>query len=785
MDGLSGVRVLEVAAGVPVAWSARLFADLGADVIRLESDDDVVRSRPFDVHRWLNANKRSVRASDPSTARDLPNSADIILHGFTEPEERAAGLAFPELSAENPLLVMCAITPWGGRGPYAEYRGEEISVMHGCSWGFLSPASATDHDLPPLRPPGHHATINTGTLAATVALAAFYRAQTSGQGERIDFSMFAAAAKMTEYATVRASFLGQDASRFGTRATAPWGTYACRDGLINVICPEDVQFEALVEMMGDPEWARSEIFVKSTDRWQNQDVMDHYLAEWFATQSLHDVYHAGQKAGICMTPVYSMSDLPHDDYFASRGFFSSTPGGTVLPGPPYRSDKDWWRLKSDAPSLGEHDNEGWLPSTAGDRPLPVQEALASRPLEGVRVCDFTWVWAGPFCTLHLAHLGADVIRIESPDRPDFTRRLPIYPEGVEQSLESSAVFQQWGTDKRSIAIDLRHPAARALVLEIVKHCDVVVDNFSAGTMTELGLGVDDLRSANPDVIIASMTGYGQSGPYSRYLAYGPTGGAMAGLLTANGYAPGDVLEPAIAVGDPCTGIVGAWAIVAALVARRKTGEASVIDVPMVEAVAATLGELWMEYATTGVNPAPRANHDAQWVPHNCYPAVGEDRWVTIACTNDAEWKALCSVVNPSLVEDARFAKAEERKAHEAELDELLTAWTSSRDRWGACEELQSVGVAAFPSLSPMDLWVDNPQLEELGMLERPEHPVTGAFVVPGIPWRLERGPNGVRRPAPLLGQHTDEVLTELLDYDPATVIQLHAEGVCPRSDRNP
>ena len=306
--------------------------------------------------------------------------------------------------------------------------------------------------------------------------------------------------------------------------------------------------------------------------------------------------------------------------------------------------------------------------------------------------------------------------------------------------------------------------------------DVVVENFAVGTLADLGFSVEDLRRINPDVIVVSLSGYGQTGPAASYMAYGPVGGAVAGLYAAYGYEGGPAMETGVAVGDPCTGITALWATVAALSARRRNGEVARVDVAMVEAIAATVGELWMEYLATGDAPGPVGNHDAGWAPHNCYPAKGEDRWVTIACPSDASWQALCAVVDPALAADERFATAAGRKANEDTLDKLVTSWTQTQDRWEATSLLQAVGVAAFPSLSPGDLWSGDPQLAAIGMLERPVHNLVGERTIPGIPWRMTPGPNGLRRAAPTLGQHTDEVLVDLLDYTPAEVASLRSSG---------
>ena len=765
------MRVLELAGSVGVAWAAKLFADLGADVMRVEDGRDVVRSRPHDVHRWLNSNKRSVS----SLNNELIGHADLVIHDRRD---------MADLAQQNSRLVVLAITPFGLTGPYAHYEAAEINVIHGSSWGNLSPGGATDPDLPPLKAPGHHANINVATVAAIAALAATERAAVSGQGEHIDFAAVAASAKITEVAPAAVSFLGVEASRLGTRTVVPWRIFQCTDGLLQLICPEQSQWESFVELMGSPEWASLEVFATGPDRTQNSDVINVYLEEWFADQRADDIYHAAQAARIAVTPVNTMAQLEASEHFAERGFFATTPDGLKLPGPGFQVDQPWWSLAAEAPDAGAHEGESWRRRTAGadrvESPAGTNSTAAAaagrRPLEGVRVCDFTWIWAGPFCTQILAHLGADVVKLESPDHLCMFRRLPLSPPDSPPSHDSSGLFQLYNSDKRSVGIDLSHADAADVVARLVAVSDVVVDNFGVGVMDRLGFGVEQLRAMNPDVVIATLSGYGSTGPHAEYVAYGPAGGAFAGLYASNGYEDGPAFETGVAIGDPCTGITAAWAVVASLATRRRSGIAATIDVAMAEAVAATVGEGWMQYLAEGRSPPPIGNHDPIWSPHNCYRARGDDQWVTIACTDEPMWHSLCAVVDTGLAQRPEFADAADRKRNEAELDAAISAWTQTRDRWQITDVLQAVGVNAFPSVTSHEVWTGDAHFEAIGMLERPHHPLTGDRVVPGIPWRLRDGPNGLRRPAPLLGEHTVEVLTEVLGFAPDAVDELIARG---------
>ncbi len=775
MQGLEGIRVVEFGGGVGLAYLSKLFADLGADVVRFETEDvERVRQRPHDVHRWLNANKRSVSVE----LERWVEGADLVLHDLGPTRAQTAGVEYAALSAHRSDIVVCSFTGFGSTGPYADYAAEEITTMHGSSWGFLSPSAADDPTLPPLKAPGHHSTIMVAHVAGAAALAAVDKAQRTGIGDHVDFSVFACSAKITETAPAGALFTGSDASRLGVKTVVPWGTYACADGMVQVICPEQVQWEGLLELMGNPDWADTGMFDDNNLRRDNADLVHLYLGEWFASQTVAEVYAAAQSVPLCLSPVNTMSQLADDPHYASRDFFRTTPGGTTVPGPGFVIDQPWWSLRSDAADIGQHNDEQWHPAAQSHWGGDASDG-GGRPLEGIRVCDFTWVWAGPMCTQVLAHLGADVIRLESPEHPCLFRRLPFNPPELPLTPDTNGIFQTYNTDKRSLGIDLRHPDAVEVVRRLVAASDVVVENFAVGTMASLGLGVEDLRAMNPNVVVVSLSGYGQTGPSAHYMAYGPAGGAVGGLYSANGYPGGSPCETGVAVGDPGTGITAAWATVAALVARRRTGAVAYIDVAMVEAVAATVGELWMEFLETGTDPVPRGNRDGGYAPHGIFPSAGEDQWVSIACPDEASWDALCSVV-PGLGEDERFVTVKGRLHHEDELSAFMSAWTRERDRWEVTRELQAVGVAAFPSLAPLELWTADPQLAARGMTGRPLHTVTGPRPVPGVPWLLDHSPNGLRRAAPCVAEHSDDVLETVLDFTTAEIDGLVARGAIIR-----
>ena len=821
--GLDGIRVVELGQMVAAPWTAKLLADLGADVIKVEPPQgDAARRRgpcrpdqddPGDIgglFAAINTNKRSVladlaRTDGRSLLGDLLADADLFIHDLAPGTAAAHGLTAEPLRAEHPSLVTMSITPFGQNGPYAAWRATELQVVHGGGWGWLTPGCVQDAELPPLKPHGHQAAFQSGFAAACASLAAVDRAQRTGRGEHIDFAQMSYVVGMLEAAFISWSYRGENPSRLGARILNPWGIFPTGDGHIFLVCVEADQWERLKDFMGRPEWADMDIFSTLEGRFENEDLLRMWLGEWIAAQPVTELFHRGQAERLAFAPVNTVAQMAADPHLAARDFLVTYDqpglGSVTVPGAPSRLANRWWSIRRPAPALGEHngarfegagaepvgashiaaagvsggDERTVAPGTLEAPAVPATSAAApagDRPLDGVTVADFSWVWAGPYCTLHLAHLGATVVKIESAARPDLGRRLPTQSGRHSPTLDTNGYFNQYGQGKQSITVDMSTAEGRALAKRLALACDVVVSNYATGVMDGWGLGYEALAAERPDVIVGAISGYGHHGPYKQYMGYGPTTGPLSGLASMTGYPGTDADELGVSLGDPAAGIATAYALVAALVARRRTGEGQFIDTSMWEATTACTPEGWMEWVLKGTQPAPMGNLDPLWSPHNLYRCAGDDDWIAICCADEAEWAALAGItgIDPA---DERFATAADRKANEAELDKLIGAWTRERDQWDVTELLQAADVPAFPSLSSRSLEV-NPHLVERGLIERLDHPVVGQMSHVGIPWLLSDGTNGVRSPAPMLGQHTHEVLTGLLGLNPDEIAALEA-----------
>ncbi|MCS6925466.1 MAG: CoA transferase [Candidatus Binatia bacterium] len=402
--------------------------------------------------------------------------------------------------------------------------------------------------------------------------------------------------------------------------------------------------------------------------------------------------------------------------------------------------------------------------------------MTALPLEGVRVADFGWILAAPQCTAWLGVMGAEVIRIESRQRLDPIRFLGQNPRDLK-GPDGSPLFNGLNYSKKSVTLNLNHPRGVELAKEIVRRSDIVVENFTAGMMKRWGLSYEELCRERPDLIMVSGSPLGQYGPDSHSVGWGPITQASAGICHLTGYPDG----PPVSLGgtwpDYMVGVVMTYAVLAALYYRRRTGKGQYIDLAMAEVVTAMLPEAVMDYVMNQRDRGRRGNQDDIMVPHNVYRCRGEDTWVAIAVETEEEWRNFCHAVgHPEWIEDERFRDRRSRKAHEQELDQLITAWTRTRDRLDIMQLLQAAGVAATPVYDTESLIAD-PHFQQWNFLVTPGHPVTGNHPVAGIPGKYSAIDTLRYTPAPCLGQHNEEVFGTLLGLSREEIARLHEEQV--------
>lgn len=398
------------------------------------------------------------------------------------------------------------------------------------------------------------------------------------------------------------------------------------------------------------------------------------------------------------------------------------------------------------------------------------------PLDGVRIVDFTWAWAGPYATLLLAMLGAEVIKVESQRRLDHTRLRSLMTGPTMGGPNQSTVFNDINLNKLSLTLNLTQARAIDIVKKLVKVSDIVTQNMRPGILDRLGLSYEVLREVRPDIIMLSSSAVGATGPERTYVGYAPTFAALSGLAYVSGHPDG---RPTTLTGaiDTRVGTTAAFAILAALNYRQRTGKGQDIDLSSSEAISCLAGDVLMDYTMNRRVRERNGNRDELMAPHGCYPCRGEDHWVTIAVSGEEEWQAFCKATGgPDWAKDRMFADAAGRRQNRSELDRLVTEWTRQHTDYEVMEALQSAGVAAMPTFSGRMIPRD-PHVKERGILAEIEHPELGKRTVVGAPWRLSATPARIPRAAPLIGEHNQYVLGELLGMSHDEIDRLVKEEV--------
>ncbi len=395
-------------------------------------------------------------------------------------------------------------------------------------------------------------------------------------------------------------------------------------------------------------------------------------------------------------------------------------------------------------------------------------------LAGVRVLDFSRILAGPFCTMILGDLGADVIKVEQPGMGDGTRQWgPPWHGTGEAAL--SAYYVSINRNKRSVTLNLKSEAGRALARELAARARVVVENFKAGQMAEFGLGYDELRARNPALVYCSITGFGQSGPYRDRPGYDYVIQAMSGLMSITGEPDGPPVKVGVAIADVIAGLFAASAILAAVRHAERTGQGQYLDVALLDTQIAALVNVASNYLVSGETPPRLGNQHPNIVPYQTFRAA--DREFVLACGSDAQFARLCAIIErPDLLADERFATNPARVEHRAALISLLAEIFARRPAEEWVEALLAAGIPAGP-IYDIPAALTDPHVQARGLVkEAPDMP-GGPLKLIGPPVQSWPNPATVRRPPPALGQHTDEVLREVLGLEEATLTAYRAQGV--------
>ncbi len=777
---LDDVVVLELATGVSGPYSGRLLADLGALVIKCEppGGDPSRTERPIvdgesAFHAWLNAGKKNAAVPlDSDALLRLAAHADVVLHSETG---AAADALERRLAAANPRAVVLSLSPYGRTGPRANWEATPFTEWATSGFHYI----AGDPAREPIALPGHQAAFFAGSLATVAALAGVRHARATGEGQRVEMSHQEAALSCHAWLTTSWTHGGQVQMRTGS-------AYArCADGFVYLF--NLAPYPNLLLLMERYDLLADETLLDPPTWWARFDEIFAALGEWAATRTRQEIYHAGQELRIAISPVNTMEDVANSAQLAARDALGSvTVAGrdVVAPGFPYKLMGTPCRPPTAPASAPGADTDEVLspafawPNRGVSFPARAHSDPGAGPLAGVRVIEVTAHWAGPSGGRNLADLGADVIKVELATKP-ATRSLSWVGNDRTwpRHYNRAAYFNKLNRNKRAICLDLAKPAGRQAFLDLAAASDVVLENNSVRVMGQLGLAFDDLRRVNPRIVMCSMSGYGATGPERNYSAFGSNIETASGLASLLGYGPGQYFGTGTFYADPITGNHGSVAILAALHHARRTGEGQWIDIALMEAALPFFAQPFLEYTTSGEVPVPMGNRSPEYAPQGVYRSAGADCWLALSVRDERDWRALCDVLGrPELGGEGALATVGGRRAAHDRIDAAIAAWAAARDHIEAANLLQAHGVPAAPVMPNWEIVSDN-HLNDRGFFVPIRHPEAGTFPYPGFPWRLERTPARVWRPAPRFAEHNHEVFGGLLGMEEEEVAALYTAGV--------
>lgn len=756
MTALKGFRIVELTSRVTGAYAAKLLADFGAEVIKVEPPEGCATRRiaPFvagksAVFEYLNTNKQSLAidlANDRSALDALLADADALIMDQTPEWAEAQGLgpqAFPD-------LVHCHITPFGQDAPREWQIAKPINVMNAGGWAWHTP-SETSPEKPPLKGAGRFMSdYEAGLEAALATAASLWRKRSTGTGQFIDISEVAT--QISRIDCVLGRMLAGEADPGPERTCydmgGPGSTFACADGHVFLVMTTKAHWLGLRALMGEPDWAQAfpEDWLEFHCTADRVAEFRAHFSDWLLTQTKDEVSEQAQKRGVALVQVNTAADLPAHPQYVHRGFFQSL-AGRSYPTVPYRMSASPVTLEAAAPDLGQ--SPGW---TGRLQPGPATGSAAmlrkrGGPLAGVRVLELTKVWAGPYAGKLLAFLGAEVIKVESMAQLDEMRAYG----GVD--IDSAPYFLSINQEVLSVQVNLKSDEGMALLRRMIAESDVLIDNLRPGAMERSGLGYDEVRKIKPDIVQASIKMYGTDGPLGYQTGYAPCFAALSGLTSLVGH-PGEAPKGMnIRYGDSTAGAAAAFAVIAALHHRASTGEGQFVDVSAVEAMSGMIGDSLFAYGLTGQVPQADGNANPDMLVQDCFPCAG-DEWISIAAATEAELAALHTVL-PT--------------------DRELATQTREHDAAELAAKLREAGVAAFKSASSLDLIADDflwsaGVYRMVGNAEGSTRPVIG----PG--WRMAPDEASITHAAPLLGEHNGYVYGKILGLPDAEIERLKEGG---------
>jgi crotonobetainyl-CoA:carnitine CoA-transferase CaiB-like acyl-CoA transferase len=810
---LAPYRVLDLTDG-RAELATLILAGMGADVIKVEppggstsrSAAPVVPGEPDSMaslafHAY-NRGKRSVvlDLGDEADCADflaLAATADFVFENAGPGVADAAGVGFAAIKAVRPDVVYVALSPFGQTGPYADHASTDLTLA--AMGGAM--ALNGDRDRRPVRitvpQTWHHAAAES----ALGALVAHERRVASGEAQFVDMAVQTAVFWTGLNAMISSAIDGQNLERGGTALQLSTITaelvYPCADG-------EICMFFMGATLLGLIPWMREQGIVDAawvaSEDWSTYerrilggeetivpvDELRAKITEFTRRQTKAEVFAGAIARNLTLVPVNTAADTMAMEQLHVRSYWDAVqlPSGRTVQAPGAfaklsNSPIAWQR---GAPQVGEHTRQvldNLAPVRAHTAPAPTVPAVARRalPLEGVKVADFSWIGVGPITAKSLADHGATVVHIESESPADRLRLVGPFKDDIA-GINRCQFFGSFNTSKLSLQLDLKHPTGNDVARQVLEWCDIALDSFTAGTMARLGLGYETARALNPEIIMATTCLFGQSGPVSPLAGYGYHAAAISGFYEMTGWDDRPPGGPWNAYTDTIAPRFLTTTLLAALDHRRRTGQGQYIDQAQMESALHFQAPQLLEVQVSGKSARRNGNVDAECSPHDAYPCAGDDQWCAIAIETDEHWRSLCKTIGePGWAEDPELATVDGRRSQHEMIDDRLAQFTRQHEPRELMILLQDRGVPAGMVQRSSD-HLQDPQLAHRNFFRPMQHPEMGEVPYEGHQYMISGYDNGPRMPAPCLGEHTFEVLTNVLGMSVDEATEILISGAC-------
>ncbi len=790
MGALSQLRVVEIGSAAAASYCARLFADFGADVQKVEpsAGDPLRKAAPLTPKgqgvwfAFLNFNKSSVvlDAADAGAAarlKELISACDILIDGRDIDVADCPTIDLGVLKRQNPGLIHVEASWFGHDGPYAAFAATDSTIR--ALTGLIKLVGPEEG--PPMHAPDFQTGILGGLWGFIAAASSVLGRMRDGHGRTHSLSIFEASIAVTEYIMFESFLRGDIMRRIGVNRfwpTFPVGIYETKQGFLGVTTVTPAQWRAFCEMLGLLDLRDDATLFLGVDRLQHVAMIESKILPRLKQRTAQEWFAEGLRRKIPIVPVPEIADLVADKEKWVRGAIVPITIGEetgVSAGSMQRLTGTPPRRGGKVPAIGEQQQHspGW---TA--RPATPAATRGGLPLEGIRVIDFSMGWAGPICTRTLADLGADVIKIEAIQYPDWWRgvdRRPAYV--VEKEYEKTVRYCIMNRNKRGITLDLTRDQGLNLAQRLVADADLVVDNYSVEVLPKLGLGYDVVSKLNPQLVMMSMSAFGAGSVHRDCRAYGSTLEQGSGLPSVVGDPAGPPVMSHTAFGDAVGGLNGCAAVLTALINAKLTGKGQFIDLAQIECMMPFAAPWIVAHSIDGKEPVRYGNRHPDFVPHGCFRCAGEDNWIVVAVSDDAMWPRLAKLLGRAdWAGDASLKAANGRRKIESEIETAITQWTRAHAPDEAMAELQGAGVAGGVARLPIDLLRD-PQLQARGFIQEIDRAFIGKHPQPSLPFREGDSPLAIRSAPPTLGEHNHEILSGLLGLSQAEIDQLARDGI--------